>query len=57
MSEEQDLKTEYDKDLRDMVETYRAFRKLGVIGAALFGTLTVVAGLSYTIIKILKGIK
>lgn len=55
--ESNQLKKEYDQDLLDMVNTYRAFKKLGVIGVSVFGFLLTLAGLIWSVIKIVKGLK
>jgi hypothetical protein len=54
MSEEQKLETQYEEDLRDLVDTYRTFKRIGKWAAGLFAFILVITSILLTIKELLK---
>jgi hypothetical protein len=52
--QERKLEEQYQTDLRDMVDTYRTLKNMGLWAAKLFAFVLVIATLILTVIKIMK---
>lgn len=55
--EKQELQDNFDSDLRDMVATYQALKKLGIIGGWIFGGLMALAAFVASLLEIIKLVK
>lgn len=55
--EKEQLQTDFDSDLRDMVSTYQAFKKLGIIGGWFLAGLMAFVAFIASVVEIYKTLK